>query len=82
MLLEMDTLHENLKTKEAKIESLTDELNFVKEERNENIFQVQSILKDFDLLAKAPYNSVQSGSKTNININIPPVNTGMKVNLL
>jgi hypothetical protein len=53
---EIYNLKNEIKNKDINIEDLTDQLEYVKNERNENIFQVQNILKDIDLFNKLSAN--------------------------
>jgi hypothetical protein len=51
---ELEQLKNDLILRDVEIYNLKEELTFVKEERNENIYQVHSILKDYDYLGKFP----------------------------
>ena len=49
---EIDLQKSELNEKNEEISKLKEELSLVRVERNENIFQVQSMLKDYDLYSK------------------------------
>lgn len=51
---DLEKCNQKLIEKESLLSILNDELEYVKGERDENIFQLKSILKDFDLFTKIP----------------------------
>jgi hypothetical protein len=63
---QIESQKNELLDKDDEISNLKEELNYVKEERNDNIFQVKTILNDFDLYNK--YGSNQSSRVSNYNI--------------
>lgn len=63
---QIELLKNESNDKDEEIFCLKEELDYVKEERNENIFQVKSILKDFEVYNQ--YGSNQSARLNNFSI--------------